>query len=146
MDQVEVHVVQLQALQGVLDGPEDIIVAVEVVPHLGADEDVGPLDGGVGLQEIVDSITNLVLVEVVPGAVQVTVSSVERNGDSIVSLALGALASEGTEANRGDGDSVAQCVGLSVRHVKSIVMCIEGKKRKRGKRIIMKVGELSGER
>lgn len=120
MDQVEVDVVQLQALQGVLDGPEDIVVAVEVVPHLGADEDVGPLNGGVGLQEVLDSITNFILVEVVPSAVQVTVSGVESNGDSVVSLALGALASEGSEANRGDGDSVVQCVGLSVRHVESI--------------------------
>lgn len=40
VNQEQVDIVELEALEGVLDGPEDVVVAVKVVPDLGADEDV----------------------------------------------------------------------------------------------------------
>ena len=120
MHQVQVNVVELQALEGVLDGPEDILVTVQVVPDLGAHEDVLPLHGRVLLEEVSDTITDLVLVEVVPGTVEVTVTGTESSGDGVVGLALGTLASEGTEADTGDLDPVAQGKSGCVGHVESI--------------------------
>lgn len=120
MDQEEVDVVKLQALERVINGPEDVLVAVQVVPHLGADEDILALDGGVLLEEVADTVTHLILVQVEPGTVQVTVACPQGTHDRIVGLALGALAGEGAEANTGDLDPVAQSEGLSVGHGGSI--------------------------
>lgn len=116
MNQEEINVVQTKTLEGVVDRPLNILGAVEVVPHLGADEDVLTLDGGVGLQEVTDTLTNLTLVEIKPGTIQVTVTNVQSSGDSSVGLTLGALAGEGTEADARNLDAVAQCKGLSARH------------------------------
>lgn len=38
--QEQVDIVELEALEGVLDGPENVVVAVKVVPDLGGYEDV----------------------------------------------------------------------------------------------------------
>ena len=121
VNEEEVDVVEPHPLEGVLKGPEDVIVTVQVVPDLGGHENVLTLDGGVGGEEIMDCITHLVLVEVEPGAIQVTVASVESSSDGGVGLALGALASEGTETDGGELDSVAQCASLSSRHNDMIV-------------------------
>lgn len=117
MDKEEVNVVQSESLQGVINGPLDVLGTVEVIPDFSADEDVFPLDGGVLLEEVMDTITNLILVEVEPGTVQVTVSGLEGLGDSLVGLALGALTGEGTETDTGDLNAIAQRESLSVRHV-----------------------------
>lgn len=116
MDQEEVDVVQPQTPEGIIDRPEDVLVAVQVVPHLGGDEDVLPLDGGGLLQEVPNGLAHLVLVEVEPGAVQVTVASLEGTGDRGVGLALGTFTGEGTKAHGGDLDPVAQSESLSVGH------------------------------
>ena len=116
VDKEQVNVVGLELLERVLERPLHVLGTVQVVPDLGADKDVLALDGGVLLQEVLQSITDLVLVQVVPGAVQVSVAGLEGLGDSSVGLALGALAGEGTEADGGDGDAVAELEGFSVRH------------------------------
>lgn len=118
MDEEKVDVVGLESPQRVIDRPADVFRAVQVVPDLGANEDVGALDGGVRLEEVLESIANLALVEVVPGAVQVPVSDLKGLGDSAVGLALSTLAGEGTEPHTGDGDTIAELEGLSVRHCK----------------------------
>ena len=48
VDKEEVNVVELHTLERVVDGPEDVIVTVQVVPDLGGHEDIRTLDGGVG--------------------------------------------------------------------------------------------------
>lgn len=116
MDEEEVNVVDLELLEGALNRPLHILGAVEVVPDLGADEDVLTLDGGVGSEEVLDGITNLTLVQVVPGTVEVTVSGVESAGDGLVGLTGGTLVGEGTETDAGDLDAVAKSEGLSGRH------------------------------
>lgn len=133
VDEEEIDIVELHPLEGVLNGPEDVIVTVQVVPDLGGHEDVRTLDGGVGSEEIADSITHLVLIHVEPGAVQVTVASVESAGDGGVGLALGALTGEGTETNSGERNSVAQCASLSRRH-NDVILIEDSKQRKRRKR------------
>lgn len=113
VDKEEVHVVELETLERVVEGPEDVIVAVQVVPDLGAHEDVLTLDGGVGLEEIMDGVPDLTLIEVEPRAVKLTVAYLEGSRDGGVGLALGALVGEGTEANGGHFHAVGQCVSLS---------------------------------
>lgn len=125
MDKEEIDVVGLEPLQRVVDRPADVFRAVQVVPDLGADEDVGALDGGVRLEEVLESITNLALVEVVPGTVQMSVSDLKGLGDSAVGLALSTLAGEGTEPHTGDGDTIAELEGLSVRHCEVKLSVIE---------------------
>ena len=149
MDEEEVDVVGLELLQRVLDRPADVFRTVQVVPDLGADEDVGALDGGVRLEEVVESITNLALIEVVPGTVQVSVSDLKGLGDSAVGLALSTLAGEGTKPHSGDGDTVAELEGLSVRHcevnlsvagsaMKQLKIGRSGERKKRGRKEEMK--------
>ena len=112
----EVNVVELQAIQGVLDRPFDILGAVQVVPDLGADEDVFTLNRGVFLEEIPNGLANLALVEIEPGAVQVPVTSAQGMEGGLVGLTHGALTGEGTETDTRDGDTVAKLEGLAGRH------------------------------
>lgn len=116
VDQVEVDVVDLELLQGVLKRPDDILVAVQVVPDLGADENILALDRGVLLEEILDGIADLVLVLVEPGAIQVSVSGLESTSDSVVGLAFSTLAGEGSEPNSGDLNAVAESESDTGRH------------------------------
>jgi len=116
VDEEEVNVVKLQTLQRVLDGPDDILVAVQVVPDLGAHKNVLTLDRRVLLEEVADSITDLLLVLVEPGTVEVSVTSAKGVESGIVGFTLGALAGEGTETDTGDGDAVVELEGLSRRH------------------------------
>ena len=107
MNEEEINVVKLHTLKRVVDGPENVLAAVKVVPDLCGDEDVGTLNGRVGLEEVTDSVTNLVLVEVEPGTVKVTVAGGKSSGDGSVGLAIGALASEGAEADGGHLHAIA---------------------------------------
>lgn len=116
VDQVEVDVVDPELLQGVLKRPDDILVAVQVVPDLGADENILALDRGVLLEEILDGIADLVLVLVEPGAIQVSVSGLESTSDSVVGLAFSTLAGEGSEPNSGDLNAVAESESDTGRH------------------------------
>ena len=116
VNEVEIDVFKTQTSQGVVAGPQDILVTVKVVPDLGGDEQVLSLDGGILLQELLDALPDLVLVEVVPGTVQMPVACTEGVEDSSVGLALGALTGESTETHTGDGDTVAQLEGDSARH------------------------------
>ena len=80
----EVDVVESQALQRVLRRPDDILITVQVVPDLGAHEDVLTLDRGVLLKEVPDGFTNLALIEIEPGTVQVSVAGTESVKGSLV--------------------------------------------------------------
>jgi hypothetical protein len=112
----EINVVKLQTLERVVDGPEDVIVTVQMVPDLCGHEDVGTLDGGIGLEEITDTLTDLILVPVEPGTIEVTVAYVKSSGNGVVSLALGALTGESAEANGGHLNAIAQSKCFSGRH------------------------------
>lgn len=116
MNEEKVNVVELQTLQRVLDRPDDIFVAVQVVPDLGAHKDVLTLDRRVLLEEVADGITDLLLVLVEPGTVKVSVTSAKGVKSGLVGLTLGALTGEGTETDTGDGDAVVELEGLSGRH------------------------------
>lgn len=116
VDKEEVDVFELQPVERALQRPFDLVGLVEVVPHLGADEDVLAADIIVVLAEVAHGVADLVLVLVEPGAVEVAVALLQGVGDGLVCLALGTLCSEGTETNSGDGHAVVKLVGLSVRH------------------------------
>jgi len=141
VNEEEVHVVELQTLQRVFDRPDDILVAMQVVPDLGAHEDVLTLDRRVLLEEFADGITDLLLVLVEPGTVEVPVTSAKGVESGIVGLALGTLAGEGAETDTGDSDAVVELEGLSGRHddtswaedMKMDEDGMEGKKKRRGK-------------
>lgn len=108
MDEEEVDVVELEPLEGVVERPLDLILLVQVVPDLGADEEIGALDACVFLQEVPDGLADLVLVEVEPGAVEVPVAGPQGMDHGGIGLAFGALVGEGAEAYRGDGNPVVQ--------------------------------------
>lgn len=112
----KINVSGSQTPQGVVQGPDNIVVAVQVVPNLSRDEEILPLNGCVFLQEVLDSLADLILVEIVPSTVKVPVSGAESVEDGVVSLALAALTGEGTETHGGNSDTVAQLEGESVRH------------------------------
>ena len=116
VDEEQVHVVETELLEGALERPGDILGTVQVVPHLGADEDVLALDGGVLLEEVVEGITDLALVEVEPGTVEVTVAGLQGTHDGLVGLADGPLAGEGAEADAGDLDPIVEGEGDTGGH------------------------------
>lgn len=116
VNQEEVNVVELQVLQRVVEGPLDILRTVQVVPDLGAHEEVLALNRGVLLEEVLDGLANLIFIQVEPSTVQVSVTSPQSVEGGLVGLALVALTGEGTEANTRDGDSVAELESLAVRH------------------------------
>lgn len=117
VNQEEIDIVELELLQGVVERPQDVVVAVQVVPDFGADEDVLPLDGGVLLEEVLQGLANLILVLVEPCAVQVSVTRLQRNGDGVVRLALGTLVAKGTEADSGDLNTVGEGEGDAGGHL-----------------------------
>jgi hypothetical protein len=95
---------------------------VQVVPDLGAHEEVLALHAGLFFEEVADGVTDLALVLVEPGAVEVTVAGLQRCESCGVGLAGVALAGEGAEAHGGDGLAIVKSVGLSVRHVGGICL------------------------
>lgn len=108
VDEEEINVVEAEVLEGVLDGPLDLLGLVEVVPDLCADEDVLALHILVLLEEVSHSLANLAFVEVEPGTVEVSVADLESALDSLVGLALGALVSKGAEAQTGHLDTIVE--------------------------------------
>lgn len=99
VDKEQVNVVETEVVERVLERPLDLVGLVKVVPHLGADENVLALDARVVLEEVADSGTDLVLVLVEPGAVEVSVARLQSVKSGLVGLALGALVGKGAEAN-----------------------------------------------
>lgn len=116
MEEEEIDIVGSQTLQGVVQGPEDVVVAVQMVPDLGRDEEVLPRDRRVFLEVVLDRLTDLVLVEIEPGAIKVPVANAESMKDGVVGLARAAFTGEGTETDGGNRDAVAELEGETVRH------------------------------
>lgn len=116
VDEEEVNVVEAEVLERVLERPLDLLRLVEVVPDLCADEEVLTLDTVVLGEEITHGLTNLALVEVEPGAVEVSVASLESGGDSLVGLTLGALVGKGAKAHTGHLDTVVEGEDSLVRN------------------------------
>ena len=119
MDHEKVDVGGSETLKGVVQGPDDIVIAVQVVPDLGGDEEVLPLDRGVLIQEVLDGSTDFLFIEIVPGTVQVSVAGSKSMEDGFVGLTLASFTGEGTETHSGNGDAVAELEGLSVGHIES---------------------------
>ena len=90
MDQEQINVIQLKFLQGVVDGPSDVLWCVEVLPHLGSDKELFALNFWVVAQEFLDAGSDLILVQVEPGAIKVTVAGLKSGDDSAVCLPWGA--------------------------------------------------------
>ena len=99
MNQEKINVVGLELLERAVDGPFDLFWLMKMIPDLCADENVGALDGWVLLAEILKSVTDLALVLVEPGAVKMTVASLQRAHDCPVGLALVAFAGKGAETD-----------------------------------------------
>ncbi len=97
MDKEQINIVELKLLQRVVDRPVDIARLVEVLPHLGSDEELLALDFRVVGQELLDSGSNLILVQVEPGAVEVSVTGLECCNDGPVCLSGLANAGEGAK-------------------------------------------------
>jgi hypothetical protein len=113
VNQEEVHMAELELSKGVVEGPEDVLVSVQVVPDLGGDEDILPLDGGVLPQEILEGLADLVFILVEPGTVKVTVPSAQGVQNRVVGLPLGVLVGEGAKPDTWDGDAVGELEGDS---------------------------------
>lgn len=94
--EVKVEVLYAELVKGVLNGLTNVVVVV--LEELGGDPDL--LTGNT--REL-DTLSDLVLVLVTPGAVNVTVARLESVADSITDLALGRL--PGAETDRGDGSA-----------------------------------------
>lgn len=122
MEEEEVNVGKLESLEGVVEGPQDILVAVQMIPDLGGDEDVLALDGWVLLEEVADGVTDLVLVLVEPGTIQVPVSNAKGVRDGLVCLSHRTLVGEGTETEPRNGHAVAELERDSARHVAGICL------------------------
>jgi len=116
VDEEEVNVVKTKVVERVLERPLDLLRLVEVVPDLCADEDVLTLDTVVLSEEITHGLANLTLVQVEPSAVEVSVTSLESSGDSLVGLALGALIGKGAKAHGGHLDTVVEGEDSLVRN------------------------------
>lgn len=121
VNQEEVNVIELQVLQRVVERPLNILGPVQMVPDFSAHEKVLTLDRGVFLEEVLDRLANLILVQVEPSTIQVSVTGTETMECGLVRLALVALTREGTEANTRNGNSVAELERLAVRHDRAII-------------------------
>lgn len=98
MDQEQIDVIQLELLQGVVDGPSDILWCVKMLPYLGGNEQLLALDLWVVAQKLLDARSDLILVQVEPGAVEVTVTGLESGDDGAVCLSWGTDAGESAKA------------------------------------------------
>lgn len=126
VDEEEVDVVKAELLEGVVERPLDLLRLVQVVPDLSAHEEVGALDVAVLLEEVADGLTDLVLVLVEPGAVEVAIAGLQRGHGGIVGLAGVAIAGEGAEADGGDDHAVVEGEALAVRHVCGMCVVVLG--------------------
>lgn len=99
MDQVQVEVVGAELLQRRVKVGLDVLGAVRVVPQLGRDEDV--LAGNAG---VLDARSDLILVAVNEGSIDMLVASLEGLCDGLLDLSR--LGLPGAEAELGDLDAV----------------------------------------
>ena len=77
--EVQVDIVQLEALEALLQAQLDAVAPVEGVPKLAGDEELLALHLA-ALEEALQGVANLRLVVVVVGAVKVAVANLERVG------------------------------------------------------------------
>ena len=97
--QVEVNIVETEVLEGGLEGGEDVLGAVRVVPELGGDKEL--LAGNVGLA---NGVTDLLLVSVDPGGINVTVSRLNGDLDGVLDDVR--LALPCAQTNRWEGEEM----------------------------------------
>lgn len=108
VNEEEVNVISAKVVEGVLQRPLDILGLVKMVPDLCGDEDILTLHTRVAVDKVAHSLTNLILVAVEPGTVEVTVSGLESLSDGLVGLALGTLTGEGAKAEAWHLDAVVE--------------------------------------
>lgn len=104
VNEVEIEVVELELLQGVVVCSLDIGWAVSVVPELAGDEEVLSLDAR--LEQLFESLTDLVLVLVDAGEVEVLVARLDGVDDG--GLDLTGLRQPSAESDDGDGVTVVE--------------------------------------
>lgn len=107
MHQEQVYITGLQLLERILQRPEHIVVAVQVIPHFGRNKDILALDRGVFFQEVLNGIADFVFIQIVPCAIEMAVSDAQGVGDGLVGFAFCTFVGKGAEADGGDGDAVA---------------------------------------
>jgi len=108
VDKVGVQVVQLQVLQGLGQRQQHVALPVHVVPHLGGDEQLLPLDNAL-LEGLGEHLANLVLVAIDRGAVKQAVAAADGARHSGGNLLGGkAVRAKGAHADAGDLLAVQQ--------------------------------------
>lgn len=108
VNEIQIHILELQLLQRVVDAPLHVLGRMQVLPHLCADEQVLALDVLVRVQELLDPGSYLVLVLVEPRAVEVSVTRLESSDDGAVRLAGGTDGGEGAKAEGGHGGAAVE--------------------------------------
>ncbi|KAI6776858.1 hypothetical protein HG530_000803 [Fusarium avenaceum] len=95
-----VKVLKTKLLKGVVKGTGNLLGAVLVVPELSSDEDVLTLEAIDLADSLLDTLTNLTLVLVDLGEIEVAVAGLEGLVDTVANLAGGSL--PGAVADLGD--------------------------------------------
>lgn len=108
VDEEKVDIFELESLEGIVERPLDLVLLVQVVPDLGADEEIGSLDACVFLQEVLDGLTDFIFVEVEPGTIKMPVACLQGLHHGGISLSFGALIGKGTKPHSGHGNPIVQ--------------------------------------
>jgi len=82
-----IKVLELELLEGVVEGGRDVLGVVLVVPELGGDEDVLAAQAGDVDEGALDALADLALVLVDLGEVEVAVARLEGLVDAVADLA-----------------------------------------------------------
>lgn len=74
MNQIQIHITQYKILQQVLQRPLNILIAMQMIPHLGRDKQVLALTRRVLFQELANRLADIVLVAVEPGTFEMAIA------------------------------------------------------------------------
>ena len=77
VDQIEIHVIQPQLVQALVEGGQSLLVSLFRVPQLGGDEQLGPVDAGL-CEELGDGLAHPGFISVDRRGVDAPVSGVQR--------------------------------------------------------------------
>lgn len=75
VNQKQIHITHPKILQRVLQRPPNILIAMQMIPHLGRDKQVLPLTRWVLFQEFANRLADFVLVAVEPGAFEMAIAN-----------------------------------------------------------------------